>query len=390
MKNKIGKFINKLLDEALKIVMSIALGVAVTNALIIFGVNLGPFMTALIYLLTVPGTYIGVTVYHNKFEDARKREGHQFYQLTKSMNEAFSFDNDKTVSKDTTMFFSKIDEKKGQIELDKASLDAINQFLYMINENYYDIITEINPSISRETLVDILITAIIKYLKKYDQDFFDDIDVEEILKSLFIIDEKLRKRIVKEFRAARTKVDGHYEYRIISKNVTEEMIDDCINGEEVVTKTSIHNQEIDLTNPHTYEYLINVLAHDENNNYGDFSEIPWDMDFLRQVVHEMTTTFKLLIQRERGEFDAYALAVSFVYNVGVYAMVNNRGSVSAYEIIQTFKEWEYLERETKVMIVDYLFEKYNLDSSMYPYQKLKNYRPKPIIIPLPNKKDDNN
>ena len=67
----------------------------------------------------------------------------------------------------------------------------------------------------------------------------------------------------------------------------------------------------------------------------------------------------------------------------MYGILNNRTEVGRYEMIQTFKNWPYLQHETKVMIIDYIFDEFELPEDMYPYQKVKNYKKSSKIISFP-------
>ncbi len=72
-----------------------------------------------------------------------------------------------------------------------------------------------------------------------------------------------------------------------------------------------------------------------------------------------------------------------MYNAFVYAKVNNRSKVGLEEIINTFKNWNYLDDEFdfKLKILDAIFTEFKIDSRLHPYSK-KTWKRKNNIISL--------
>lgn len=377
MGNKLRDKLGKTYDYILKLLICWSFGNASAAILFILGLPFNIVTVIVSYLISFS---VGIPVIDNitkKMNLKEKRIKHQLYQVQCNLKESEAIITSRKIKVNKTLFVNEINAKRDYLDFDYDCLHAINAFLYMINENYYELIAKDYKRITREFLIDLLLTEIVKYFKRTDRKEFDIKDVEAILESLFFIDLKVRRDIIKEFKAAKITTSSSYQYLIISKNVTDEMLDEAQYDFDFIPSPE---SKYDITNPLFYEYIANGLGTDERNPSGDFSVLDWDYDFIMQVVMLIATEFSDVILKEKGKFNRIELATFFVGDVGDYAMVNHRKAITKVEIINTFKNWDYLSLETRVAIVDAIFAKFDLDPELYPFYKTKKISPRNNVI----------
>ena len=183
-------------------------------------------------IITVLGTGISapiidkkLTQFKDKQDKNKIKEQHYIQQLKISLAE---MDKKGTRVNRMTPFFtdmilSKCNEHR--INISEDTLQNINQFLYMINANYYDDILDSfkvnNQRLqTREEVLREVCDAILRHMEVIEDYAFDDTDTEEVLKSCLFIKDELKEEMIKEFENSKVPgVLGSYRYIIERKDI---------------------------------------------------------------------------------------------------------------------------------------------------------------------------
>lgn len=148
-------------------------------------------------LLLSPAIYHGMKHITTKLDERTKRDIHQVAQMAIMFQEVD--EKDRRIGSMTALFLNEILDK---FEIDNPDyphdqLMNINQFIYLINSNYYERIKNTNKDLSREKLVRELIEKISTYLNDNEREIFDEKDAERVLYYMTFIPETLKKKYLK-------------------------------------------------------------------------------------------------------------------------------------------------------------------------------------------------
>ena len=212
-------------DTLLQKIVSVSLPLSV---LLTFSVMLP---TTVAVIVTLVGTSVAAPLLDRKFteiknrEDKNKiREQHYIQQLKISLAE---MDKKGTRVNRMTPFFNdmimaKCNEKK--IIIDEDTLQNINQFLYMVNANYYERILDSfkvnNERLrTREDVLREICDAILRHMEINEDYSFDDTDVKDILNICLFIKDDVKADMIEEFESSKVPgVLGKYRYIIERKD----------------------------------------------------------------------------------------------------------------------------------------------------------------------------
>lgn len=170
-------------------------------------------------LVVTPLWYCGFKKLAAKSNKKLDKDMHHMNQLMLMLME--TREKDRRIGELTASFFEEICDAENQngIRLSFDNKNNLNQFIYMINSNYYDRIALNLPSITRELLVEKIINLAFLYLKETGKNDFTHKDVSKILEGCYYIKDDLKKEIIKEFRKSRAKIGDKYIYQIVRNDM---------------------------------------------------------------------------------------------------------------------------------------------------------------------------
>lgn len=315
------------------------------------------------------------------------------HQVVKMFTESKEVDHKITPT--SSYFYREINSKEPLKDIDQDAISNINQFLCMINGNYFEEINDtLITKLSREELVDKILEQIVIFASKHNLSSFTITEAESIINGCIFINDDIKKRIIKEYKQSAINIDGRKIYRILNKNFDcNKSLDESI-GEMHQEKASTehHLKMFDVNEVSEYEFLLKCFDLVEENEYGNINEVEWDLQSLCDIMSFMLNTFHTKLTKEKGEYYNSEVVMSFMYNVFVYAQVNKTGKVGLNEIINTFKKWDFFEGlfYLKLEILDAIFEEYKLDYSTHPYRNHKNKNPKNKLLSFPKNQNKTN
>ena len=132
--------------------------------------------------------------------------------------------------------------------------------------------------------------------------------------------------------------------------------------------------EFDFNDLMSYQGIVESLNNSkliQDMDIGDPTTLVWNYDFLM-------TTMQLVGQGHRedlekmSDYSSMYMMIDFIHDAACYALINNRGQVDRREIINTFKDWEYLPFWLRLSIVDDLFDQEHIPYKEHPF---RNKRP---------------
>lgn len=385
----------KIGDKAMEIISSIGMSAATTSLLsLIFGTMDSPYNIAFLTggtVLTSPFMYLGMKKLKNKLDDRVNRDMHFAGQICVMLQDAK--EKDRHIGNMTSLFLDEILEvfEKDNKDFKEDDLMKINQFIYLVNCNYYEKINTLRPTLTRENLVQRLVKAISVYLNEQHQSTFDDKDVPNILKRCFFIPEDLQAEISKEFKQSKVKILSKTDYAII-RNDTKGDASEYMAKKEEETKDLY--LDFDLNDIMSYRGLIDSIEKSEkfmDMELGDPRTLTWDFEFLMTTMQTIGNGQRERLQQING-YSNFWMVFDFIYEATTYALVNNRTQVGRKEILSTFKYWDYIPFDIQLDALDDLFRQEGIDYSEHPYQISgpRNKKPYQKIIPfkLPNNKTD--
>lgn len=295
------------------------------------------------------------------------------------------------ITNTTNLFTDEILESFAEADftMTEDQIMHINQFIYMINSNYYEEITKTRDNMSREDLLNQIIEHITTYLKANKLDYFDEFIAAKIIKACQFIPTNLQQEMIDEFTSAKSNIAGKTSYEIIRKDII-----DSINN---LTPTQASSKNVDFNIYDSNDLVELILSFQDDpyyieENLGDPKTLGWDVNFLQKIIQIIVEDhYQELI--EIPDYTDFTLAASFISNAMAYALVNNCESVGFKEMINTFKAWTYIPLQTKLETLDTLFLEEDIDYSYHPYKMRNPQRtiPKQKIIPfrpLQNQKSD--
>ena len=335
-------------------------------------------------ILLSPCIYFGMNALKKKSQDRNLRDMHHTAQLFLMMKEAHSADHN--VTKTSTIFLHELhqEQKKINVEIDDNEQMNINQFLYLINANYYDEIAKKFPDLNREEVIRRLITLILLHLEHNNKKTFDEKDAKEVLDKCLFIKQELKEEIYKEFKKSKVKFGKQKFYEIIRKDTTA-----SIASYQKLRETDEKNQapDFDIEDLNQVYSLIGCYVNNEDMQELGNTCLDWDYDFLRKILVLISTKYRQELVKEYGqEYNNLNLARTFIYNALSYAVVNNREIVGYKEMINCFKGWNYIPFNLQLDILDDLFEQEGIPYEEHPYDIKKKRNNKAKIIQLDFKK----
>lgn len=339
-----------------------------TGAILLMSIGMSGLIAALlVYPIGVPSAWYFLDKLNKKINDDFNRDMARANQLIASFQELN--DNDHKITSKTVMYYQEIINKlsNNNVLLDHDSMTTINQFLYMININYYSLIKESIPRLRRDELINRILDQITLYLIKNNQQTFNDFDASEVIKKCFFIKEDIQNQIIKEFSSSKYLMGNSIDYRILKNNEilveTEPLVD--------------HNRcQFDITSIDEYKLIVTILNQKVPTQYGDFSHLEWDYEILKEVMISIINNHSKELYELDNEFYHFDLVASFIYNAAIYAKLNKKSSVGINEIINTFKEWPYIPFSLKLSMLDTIFKELNLDYKSHPFRKTEHIEKK--------------
>lgn len=335
-------------------------------------------------ILLSPCIYFGMNALKKKSQDRNLRDMHHTAQIFLMMKEAHSADHN--VTKTSTIFLHELhqEQKKINVEIDDNEQMNINQFLYLINANYYDEISKKFPDLNREEVIRRLIILILLHLEHNNKKTFDEKDAKEVLDRCLFIKQDLKEEIYKEFKKSKVKCGKQKFYEIIRKDTTA-----SIESYQKLRETDEKNQapDFDIEDLNQVYSLIGCYVNNEDMQELGNTCLDWDYDFLRKILVLISTKYRQELVKEYGqEYNNLNLAGTFIYNALSYAVVNNREMVGYKEMINCFKGWNYIPFNLQLDILDDLFEQEGIPYDEHPYDIKKKRNNKAKIIQLDFKK----
>ena len=257
----------------------------------------------------------------------------------------------------------------------------INQFLYLINSNYYEQIKGNNQNLSREKLINLLITQIMNFYKDEEGLVFNEKTAKKVLANCFFINDNLKKEIYKEFKKSKIRMGKEKSYAIVRKDI-EPTIDAYSkkNNEERQDKVSL----FDIDDTYWYYRLINIVVNDENMQeyYGHCEKLKWDVKFFKEVITLTARKHKDELIEAHDDYTNFYLALTLAEKATSYAMVNKKETVGKEEILKAFKAWDYVPFSVQMDVLDDILLLEELDYDLHPYGKRQKSKPKENVFKI--------
>ena len=362
-------------------VVSVSLPLSI---LLTFSVIL-PTTAAVVVVLA--GTALAAPILDRQFtklkdkEDKNKiREQHYIQQVKISLAE---MDKKGTRVNRMTPFFNdmimaKCREKK--INIDEDTLQNINQFLYMVNSNYYERILDSfkvnNERLrTREDVLREMCDAILRHMEVIEDYAFDDTDVPEVLDTCLFIKDDVKEDMIEEFENSKVPgVLGTYRYIIERKDVKSESIErDYTKNYDEVNKEDV---SFDIYEKESYIAAVSKIT--EMPHYqklGNVNALSWDIDALMDVVTNLIHKYNSELERNIPDYSIARFAVKLMLVTTSYALVNKKGTVSYKVITEAFKKLPNIPSELFLDMSKYLDKLCAEKALQRPNQKIIIFNP---------------
>ena len=384
----LNKF-EKRADKATEIIASIGMATSLSSFLTLIpstNNDLG-IITGGTILLS-PCVYFGMNYLKEKAKDRQLRDMHHASQLFLMMREGTNADHN--VTKSSTLFLHELHQKMNNYDtkIDDNEQMNINQFLYLINANYYDEIIKTFPMLNREEIIRRLIIVILNHLTDNNKTTFDENDAKEVLCKTIFIKQELKEQIYKEFKKSKVKFGKNKFYEIIRND-----IDSSPAAYEELRRQDEMNQapNFDIEDLNQIYSLIGCYVNNEMMQELGNTMLDWDYDFLRRLLVLISTKYRRQLIDEHGtRHNNLNLTSSFIYNALSYAVVNEREMVGYKEMINAFKNWDYIPFNLQLEILDDLFEQEEISYEEHPYGLKKPKKNKPKIIRIEFNRNNQN
>ena len=367
----------KNLDKCLEVVSSIGIAMA-TSSLLTMSMDSNNLlaMTGATILLSPP-MYFGMKKIKETIEERVNRDMHQAGQLVLMYQEVN--DRDRKIESMTSLFLDEIFNRfeEENITFPEDQIMNINQFLYLINANYYERIKEKNKDITRDELINKIVTAISIYLIDSEKETFDETDAVRVLFYCPFIEESLKSEIASEFKKAKVTVNDKIIYEIVRHDVLASI--DEYKKKHKAEENGMY-RGFDINESSDYQELIMSYALDPyylEKGYRDPRDIDWDLGFFKKVVQLIVRDHREELLKTNPYYSNYNLTSSLVSNTLMYALVNNKDIVDQDTVINSFKTWEYIPFQTKLSVLDTLFTEEDIDFSKHPFKITKRKKEKP-------------
>ncbi len=336
-------------------------------------------------ILASPLTYMGLKYLQTKADERVKRDQHMAAQLFAMFDEAYA--GERKITSTSSFFVQEIldifEEKNKDFPQDEIM--HINQFLYLINANYFSEISKQFPSMDREDVIRRLVEHISNYLNISGRLTFDETDAKKALDYCLFINPDLKKQIYKEFKKSKVKIMGTHDFEIIRK--------DSDSMEEYLAKFSEEKEStrFDADNIKHYEDIIESYKGQDywqEKGLSSPEDLEWDVEFLRTVIKTIIRDHRQELRKQNPQYTNLNLACSYIYNVMLYAVLNNRKEVGQTEMLNTFKNWSYLPFDMKIDTINTIFDENEISYDEHPLgikanrnkkhpQKIINFKKRP-------------
>lgn len=240
--------------------LAMSLGIIGLGSTILVALNIPILLSLLILTPTLgPLSYIGITKLKEKMDEDFKSDLQAIDQISKLFVEIE--EKDHKITKHSVCFYQEIQNDSILASLDNSSKTNINQFLYMINANYYKAITKTHGNLKREDLIARIINQISLYMS-----------------------------------------DKHIDsFRVKEAEVTNESIQ--------------HNLSLfDVNDIERYEFLLKCFGKDSESTkeYGEVSSVEWHLFTLRDIMSFTLNNFPQELTNIKGEFYNSQVVMDFV------------------------------------------------------------------------------
>lgn len=343
--------------------------------------------TTVAVVVTLVGTSVAAPLLDRKFTEIKDRddknkirEQHYIQQLKISLAE---MDKKGTRVNRMTPFFNdmimaKCNEKK--IIIDEDTLQNINQFLYMVNANYYERILDSfkvnNERLrTREDVLREMCDAILRHMEINEDYSFDDTDVQEILNICLFIKDDVKVDMIEEFENSKVPgVLGTYRYIIERKDVKRESIEkDYTKNYDEVNKEDV---SFDIYEKDSYIAAITKIT--EMPHYqklGNINAVSWDIDALMDIVTKLIQKYNSELERNIPDYSIAKFTVKLMLVSASYALVNKKGTISYKVITEAFKKLPNIPSELFMDMSKYLDKLYADKALEKPNQKIIIFNP---------------
>ena len=362
-------------------VVSVSLPLSI---LLTFSVFL-PTTAAVVVVLT--GTALAAPILDRQFtklkdkEDKNKiREQHYIQQVKISLAE---MDKKGTRVNRMTPFFNdmimaKCREKK--INIDEDTLQNINQFLYMVNSNYYERILDSfkvnNERLrTREDVLREICDAILRHMEMIEDYAFDDTDVKEVLDICLFIKDDVKVDMIEEFENSKVPgVLGTYRYIIERKDVKSESIEkDYTKNYDEVNKDDV---SFDIYEKESYIAAVSKITEMQHyQKLGNVNALSWDIDALMDIVTNLIHKYNSELERNIEDYSIARFTVKLMLVTTSYALVNKKGTVSYKVITEAFKKLPNIPNELFMDMSKYLDKLCAEKALQRPNQKIIIFNP---------------
>ena len=337
-------------------------------------------------VITVPTVNFGMKVILKIREEKFLRDQHYFCQTNLMVME--EEEGSHKITRMTPSFVNEITEifRENDLELSYDDIFNINQFVYLINANYYERLKDLIPGNSRKEKIDTIINQISYFLSEVDNKKFDDKMAMVALNYCFFIPQDIRHEIGQEFKKSKVKSLNKVIYKITRGDVKPDIPSYRNEREKAFSEEPTPFDFNDSS-----WYLNTIVSYAFNpkyreKGYGDPRDLEWDITSLKKVLN-IIASHRNELMKEKSNYSDIELAESFVFNAMVYASTNGHQKVGIEEYIRTFKNWDYLPFFLKLKVIDEVLDDNNLDYSYNPFDLKK---PRPVktfqkIIPFSHK-----
>lgn len=258
-----------------------------------------------------------------------------------------------------------------EISLTNNQLENIDNFLYLINSNYFAEIYKRNEEARREFLVEQLLYLITSYLRTSNKKTFDERDAKKILDTCIFIPEDLKQEIISEFKHSRSCLSIFPKYQIVRKDIS--------GGKDSYIQAKMHSnknriQEWDNTSQRKYILLIEALEESEDfleQDLGSAKDLSWEVSFLQKMAQLADTKYRHELIKISDDYSNFGFTYALIYNAMVYSVAYEIEDVTSYVIIDSFAECYDLPFDLKLRMIDDIFEQEKLDYKYHPYRTRK-------------------
>lgn len=339
---QIQKFYNKLLSFVIPFTCISPFTMFIPNHLLQLAIMFGTS------IISAPFIYKGINKIQNKQNETLRKDRVYLKQTLNGLRELD--DKGKRLEHNTVMFYNYIKEAEENNNYKVESIETINQFLYLINLNYYEKIAKTNNDkariVTREELIREISDAIIRYMQMNNKKEIDEKDIKTILNMCLFINKKTKEEIVKEFINSKLK-RGNYTIYVVEEDKT------------VKSKKQEFNLSFDMYEKEEYKKIIEHLKTNKTLiEYGNPDSIEYDVDALQDIIMKLIEKYNNKFERKIEDYSIRALVIMIIMNSYVYALVNNKNKISYKEIIKSISNASFIPLELLLEVNKYLTSEY--------------------------------